>query len=81
MKSKRFTLTVLLVLVALETILVDHAWAACDHSKPSGDWVNDWDGLVNYNCGKGKNEIYNIHHSILGSGLANFKSDSVRLNE
>ena len=70
MKSKRFTLTVLLVLVALETILVDHACASChDHSKPSGDWVNDWDELVNFDCGKGKTEINNnIHHSILGSG-------------
>ena len=77
MKGKRFTLTVLLGLVALETILVD----ACDRSKPSGDWVNDWDGLVDYDCGKGKAEINNIHHSILGNVLTNCKSDSVRLNE
>ena len=55
MESKRCTsLTVLLVLIALETILVDFVCTACDHSKPSGDWVNDYDGLVDYDCGTGK---------------------------
>lgn len=48
----------------LDTTLINLGSASCsDHSRPSGEsWENDWDGLVDYDCGKGeKNNTCHKH--------------------
>jgi len=56
MKDRRFSSILLLVLFVFETTLINLGSASCsDHSKPSGEsWANNWDGLVDFDCGKGE---------------------------
>jgi len=56
MKNGPFNSGLLLLLLVFDTTFINLGSASCsDHSKPSGEsWANDWDGLVNYDCGKGE---------------------------
>ena len=60
MKDRRLNSSLLLILFVFDTTLINLGSASCsDHSRPSGEnWANTWDGLVDYDCGKGdKNNI------------------------
>ena len=54
------------MLFVLDTTLINLGSASCsDHSRPSGEsWENVWDGLVDYDCGKGEKITHVTSHKI-----------------
>ena len=53
--QRRFTYF-LITLFVFDASFIDQVTTQCGYfSKPSGvNWVNNWDGTVNFNCGRGK---------------------------